>query len=198
MPQQVLAPAGTDAAGACPPRNTAGTFLEPAHWYALRVRSNTEWKVQEALDGLEVESFLPTWSEKVKWSDREKLVTRPLIPGYLFMRTACHEDLHFALQISGVVQVLPSSMKPLAIDNEEIENLRRIASLKLRARPCEYVAGDQVVVESGPLAGMKGIVQRTRGSVHVVVSIELLRRSVRVELDADTLTRYSPPAEVAA
>jgi transcription antitermination factor NusG len=192
MPQLVPLSRGTDAAGACLPVE-AGTFHNSPLWYALRLRSNTEWKVQEALDGLQIESFLPTWSEKVKWSDREKVVTRPLIPGYLFMRSAQREDLHFALQISGVVQILPSSMKPLAIDNEEIENLRRIATSKLRARPCEYVAGDAVMVESGPLAGMKGIVQRTRGSVHVVVSIELLRRSVRVELDADTLTRYSEP-----
>ncbi len=165
-------------------------------WYALRLRSNREFDVAAALTRKSIEVFLPTWQEKVQWSDRDHVTTRPLFPGYLFAQVAEERDMWAVLRTRGVVQVLPDSYHPMPIDEAEIETVRRVVAQKLHVRPCEYLAGDQVVIDSGPLAGVAGVVVRTRGSMHVVVSIEMLRRSVRVELDADTLIRH--PDEVAA
>lgn len=183
---------GTDTAGACP-QPEAGTC--PKAWYALRLAANREFKVQAALDALEIASFLPCWTEKVKWTDREKLVTRPLFPGYVFIASECREDLLAALRVPGVVQLLPNSFNPAPVGDNEIEDVRRVVALKLNARPAEFISGQQVVIDSGPLAGIKGTVVRTRGECHVVVSIEMLRRSIRVELDSDTLIGYSENPE---
>ena len=43
--------------------------------------------------------------------------------------------------------------------------------------------GQQVLIESGPLAGLEGILQQIKGKFRLVVSICLLQRSVSTEVD---------------
>lgn len=158
-------------------------------WYALRVRAQFEFKVCESLTLAGVESFLPTWSEDVQWSDRVKTVVRPLFPGYVFARMSGFREFNRGLQTRGVVQILPDSFNPLAIDEKEIEDVRRVVSSKLAAIPCNFASGDAVTIDNGPLAGVSGVVVKTKGAMRVVVSVEILRRAVSVELDAGTLIR---------
>lgn len=172
------------------------TDNEDPQWYALRIRSNFDFKIQCSLDGLQIESFVPCWTEDVRWSDRTRSIKRPLFSGYVFVKTANREDLLAALRVTGVIQVLPSSFAPVPVDAAEMEMVKRVVASKLHSAPCSYVAGELVLIDSGPLAGVSGVVVRTRGAVHVVVSIELLRRSVRVELDADTLVRSGTTQEI--
>ncbi len=206
----------SDAAEACPPvalkrRDAlppeAGSSADPPHpnrepgsegagitafaprWFALRLRSNREFQVRDALAARGIEVFLPTWSEDVKWTDRWKTTTRPLFPGYVFARLSRSIDFYAALLIRGVVQFLPSSHNPWPIDEREINAVLGVVAAQARAAPCEYQAGERVTIASGPLAGVQGVVVRTRGATHVVLTVEMLRRSIRVELDADTLTR---------
>lgn len=165
--------------------------MTPA-WYALRLKSNREVAVRDALQGQGIETFLPTWSEDVRWSDRVKTTERMLFPGYVFARLGAGKEFYVALSTRGVVQILPNSFRPASVPDCEIEDVRRVVASKLVATPCDYTAGQLVTVDSGPLAGIKGVVVRTRGGSHVVVSVEILRRSVRVELDAETLVKEKP------
>jgi transcription antitermination factor NusG len=43
--------------------------------------------------------------------------------------------------------------------------------------------GQRVRIDSGPLAGVQGILSDCRNAAHVVVSIELLQRSIAVQVD---------------
>jgi transcription antitermination factor NusG len=158
-------------------------------WYALRLKSNREFAVRAALEGVSIETFLPTWSEEVRWSDRMKRTERVLFPGYIFVRLGDGPDFYRAVATRGVVQLLPNSYNPAPISAREIEDVQRVVKSRLTAAPCEYAAGEAVLIDSGPLAGIRGVVVRTRGSMAVVVSVEMLRRSIRVELDAGTLIR---------
>lgn len=177
-------PNGTDVAGArleAPP----GT-LPP--WYALYVMPNAEFVVEDALRADGIETFLPTWLDVTQWSDRKKTIRRPLFPGYLFAHGARQEVLK-VLMLAGVIKILPDNLKPAPVDASEIENVRRALASGLALKPCEYVTGDQVVIDSGPLAGVKGIVQRSKNGTRVVVKIEMLRRAVSVEIDVKDLMK---------
>jgi transcriptional antiterminator RfaH len=153
------------------------------NWYAIYVMSNAEFTVEDALLAYGIESFLPTWADETTWSDRQKTIMRPLFPGYLFARCegAPRDEI---FRIAGVLEVLPSKMKPLPVDPADIENIRLALASGLKMKPCDYVSGDEVLIESGSLAGVKGIVLRTKNGERVVVRIEMLHRSVSVELDA--------------
>jgi transcription antitermination factor NusG len=54
----------------------------------------------------------------------------------------------------------------------------------VRAEPHPYLTvGRRVRITAGPLAGREGILVRWRGQHRVVLSIDLIQRSIRVELD---------------
>ncbi len=156
----------------------------PSSWFALHVHSNAEFVVEDALEASGVEAFLPTWAEETAWSDRVKTTIRPLFPGYLFVK--CPPDrIHAILGgVPGIASVLPTNLNPQPVASDEIENVRRALATRLPAKPCAYVAGDEVLIEKGPMAGIKGIVMRTKAATTVIVRIEMLHRSVSVHVAA--------------
>lgn len=158
-------------------------------WFALRVRAQFEFKVRDSLETAGLEAFLATWSEEVQWSDRKKTTVRPLFPGYVFARMDGFREFNWALQTRGVVQILPDSLNPLAVSDAEIATVKRVMDAKVSAIPCDFTAGETVTIDNGPLAGVSGVVVKTKGSMRVVVSVEILRRAVSVELDAGTLLK---------
>jgi transcription antitermination factor NusG len=178
-------PSGTDGRVAHrDPRTTAPPLSGPA-WFAARLLSNQEFKVEGLLSGAAIEAFLPTFVEETRWTDRSKVITRPLFSGYIFLRIDPAE-LDRARRIAGVVHILGTD-RPEAIPDVEIENVRRALASQGTVEPCPYVAGEAVRIERGPLAGVSGIVKRTAGATRVIVAIEILKRAVSVEIDAADL-----------
>jgi transcription antitermination factor NusG len=137
-----------------------------------------------------MEAFLPTWSEQVQWSDRKKTITRPLFPGYLFVRESGRDIRREMLHVlRGAMNLLPDDFKPMPISDRELENVRLVVASKLESTPCDFHAGESVTIESGALTGVTGVVIKTKGSLRVVVSVEMLRRNISIELDAATLLK---------
>lgn len=191
MPQRDQSP-GTDGREARP--SFAALPRDPA-WFALSVRSNFERRVAERIEREAVETFVPTYPERTLWSDRQKIVDRLILPGYVLIRTSARQAITIAASTPGVVDILGFPNEPSAIPDDEISQFRRVVSSQSRIEPCAYVAGEAIAIESGPLAGVTGVVTRTRGALRVVVAIELLNRAVSVEVDAADLRRTDGPTE---
>lgn len=167
---------------------TDGAKLQGSHWYAFRLRSNRERTVERDLIRAGVHTFLPLYTVTTRWSDRVKTAERALFPGYIFAQ-ADELDLERIIHTRGVVNALGSNYNPTAIAAEEIDLIRRIVSQKAKAvEPCTYQPGQAVRVETGAFAGARGVVQRTKSGRRLVVTLQLIARSVAVELDADTVT----------
>ena len=85
-------------------------------WYAVRTRSNYEFKVSYLLNNRSIKTFYPT---VLKWSrrkDRKIKVARPLFPGYLFVECpATAGDWLEVKKTEGVVNILGTKQAPLAI-----------------------------------------------------------------------------------
>lgn len=160
------------------------------HWYAVRVRANREKAVSRDLQLAGIPEFLPLYKTESKWSDRTKLIDRPLFPGYVFARVPARH-LDSVIRTRGIVQILSSSLHPTPIADEDIAAVRRLIDSKMTLEPCDYQVGELVTVESGALAGQTGRIVRTKGAQRLVVLLDLkiMSRAVSVELDADTVTR---------
>jgi transcription antitermination factor NusG len=169
----------THVAECCPPFQQ----FAQKHWYAVRTRSQQERKVQAALIAEGIDEFFPIYREEVRWSDRTKVVERPLFPGYLFCRCLGVHVLA-VLQISGVLQILGSNLTPLAIPDSEIASVRPVCASLANASPCAHVVGEAVTIARGPLAGVEGVIKRVKGALRLIVAIELLGRGMSVEIDA--------------
>jgi transcription antitermination factor NusG len=162
-------------------------------WYALHVRPRFESTVEQQLGGKGYEVFLPTYAIKRRWSDRIKTVIQPLFPGYVF----CRFDVNARLPIlvtPGVNSIIGVGKTPVPVNLEEITAIRSVMDSGVASFPCDYIRdGESVRVESGPLEGLVGIVQRSKNSERLVVSLTLLMRSVSVEIDRTWVKRVGKP-----
>ena len=154
-------------------------------WYALRVRSNFERKSADLLSQKGLEEFLPTYRRRHRWSDRMKWVERPLFPGYLFCRFDAQNWLP-VLQTPGVVHAVGIAGKPVPVEESEIESLRTLVRSSVPLFPQAFLrVGQKVLIRSGPLAGVEGILEQFEKNCRITVSVSLLQRSVSAEIDAE-------------
>jgi transcription antitermination factor NusG len=152
-------------------------------WYAAYTCANHEKRVAAELGARGVEQFLPLFGSVRRWKDRWVNLDLPLFPGYVFVRLALRDRLR-VIQIPRVVRLVGFGGLPTALPDTEMEIMRSGLSGRLRAEPHPFLTeGHRVRVRSGPLAGMRGILLRRRGKARFVISVELIMRSMAVEMD---------------
>src|SRR5438046_5308789 len=153
------------------------------HWYAAYTCAQHEKRVAAELDVRAVEHFLPLHRSVRRWKDRHVKLELPLFPGYVFVRLALRDRLR-VVQIPSVVRLVGFNGLPTALPDEEMEILRVGFRQSLRAEPNPFLtAGRHVWITGGPFAGLVGILKRKKGYFRVVVSLELIQRSVAVDVD---------------
>lgn len=154
-----------------------------SQWFAVRTAAGREKAVASQLELKGYEEFLPLYRSKRQWSDRIKEMDLSLFPGYLF----CRFDFNHRLPIlitPGVKLIVGYGKIPTPVSDAEIEALRRVVASGAAAEPHEYLSiGQRVRVREGSLAGVEGILLHVKNTCRIVLSVELLRRSVSVELD---------------
>ena len=152
-------------------------------WFALKVKARWEGTVVAHLRYRGYDPFLPTYVRKSQWADRMKSTELPLFPGYLF----CQLDLRSRLPIltaPGVNYIVGIGQAPEPIPEQEIESLRRVVGSGLFYEPHPYLTTGQFVqVEQGSLAGLVGRVLLQKSASRLIISIDLLMRSVSTEID---------------
>jgi transcription antitermination factor NusG len=157
-------------------------YLE-TRWYAAYTCANHEKRVAEQLAQRSVEHFLPVYQVMRRWKDRKMCLQLPLFPGYVFARLALLDRLR-VMQIPSVVCLVGSNGRPSALPEEEIERLKASLAHGIRAEPHPFLTvGRRVRIQAGPLRGMRGILLRRKTNLRVVLSIDLLQRSIVVDVD---------------
>jgi transcription antitermination factor NusG len=153
-------------------------------WYAAYTWSRHEKTVVEHLRQRDVESFLPLYETVRRWNNGRHRVQLPLFPSYVFVRMELRNKLR-VLQVPGLVQLVTFQGSPAALPDAEIETLRSALSAGILAQPYRYLSvGSKVEICRGPLQGMRGILLRHQGQFRVVLSVEMIMRSIVVEVDA--------------
>lgn len=152
-------------------------------WYALKVRTGAEPRVKTSLGHKGYDVFLPTWLDCRPYSDRVKKIQAPLFSGYLFCRLDIEHRLP-VLTTSWVDSIVSFGGEPCPIEEREIAAIQRVVAAGSGPIPWPYLCnGDRVRVQFGPLAGIEGFVLRADGKERLILSLDLLQRSVAVEID---------------
>jgi transcription antitermination factor NusG len=165
-------------------------------WYAIHTRYQNEQAVAKSLLHKGFSVFLPTYNSLHRWSDRKKLVTLPLFPGYLFFADEINRWIQI-LSTPGVNAIIKIGNVPAEIPNDEIVAIRRIVESTLRVEPHPFLSsGDLVRITSGPLEGLEGMVSRKKDALRLVLSIRILGQSASVEIDGCVVERVGPPRPI--
>ena len=158
-------------------------------WYALTVKHQHEAAVGSALAFKGFEALAPTYRARQRWSDRVKEIELPLFAGYVFCRFAFNQRIE-VMDVPGVAKVVEFGGQPAEISEREIAAIRTVMDSKLPVRPWPYLKpGDRVRVELGPLRGLEGtLLREEKDCLQLVIGIEMLQRSLAVEVEADMVT----------
>jgi transcription antitermination factor NusG len=158
-------------------------------WYALYTRHQHEKIVQRNLEGKGFEAFLPLYTTGHYWKDRIKRVSLPLFPCYVFLRGPVAHWLP-VLTTPGVHTVVGFGGQPASIASAEVEAIRTVVESPVKAEPHPFLrCGDRVRVTAGPLQGLEGILLRKKNWWKLLLSVEMLQRSVAVEIDIAMIER---------
>lgn len=167
------------------PQSTSTDVKSLNSWYALRVRSNFEWVVAAALRERGFEEYLPTYRSRRRWSDRVKEVESPLFPGYVFSRFSLQNRLPI-LTAPGVLHVVGTGRIPQQVAESEILAVQAMVRSGAPLMPWPFLrVGQRVALERGPLAGLEGILVVVKNTSRIVVSVDLLQRSIATEVESD-------------
>ena len=153
------------------------------NWYALYTCPRHEKRVAEQIELRDISCFLPLYRSVRRWKDRRKELELALFPGYVFVHIALQDRLQ-VLQVPGAVRLVTFNGQPAALPEQEIECLRNRQSSFGTIEPHPYLCvGRRVRVRSGPLQGLEGIIRRSKDKCRVVFSLDLIMRSVAIEVD---------------
>ena len=167
--------------------------MEPMtpRWRVLWTSSNCEQLVSDQLAAKGFEMFLPTVESWCRRGGVRRLSRVPLFRGYLFLRHAMDKASYLEVyRTRGLVRLLGERWDRLeAVSDSEIEGIRRVVHADLPILPYPYLReGQRVRITKGPLADVEGILVRANPKKGLlVVSVNLLRRSIAVQLDCTLL-----------
>lgn len=165
--------------------------------YALRVKSRHEKSVAQALELQGYEQLLPLYERRYRWTHANSRTVRirrlPLFPTYVFCRFDAERCLPI-VKTPGVLNIVSFARSPVPLAETEITAVQRIAESRCPIAPHPPLQiGSYVQIRQGPLSGLSGFLERSKGRCHLVVGISLLQRAVSVEVKPDWVVPSAPP-----
>jgi transcription antitermination factor NusG len=157
-------------------------------WHVLWTHSHCEDLVHDQLTAKGFRPFLPTLQVWSRRRGRRHQIRVPMFPGYLFVSGGLDKQAHVEVRKTrGLVGILGGSWDhPAVVPAPEVEAIRGVVDAQLPAMAYPYLKeGRKVRIVDGPLRDVQGILVHNRAERGLVVlSVELLQRSVAVEVDA--------------
>ncbi len=159
--------------------------LEEPRWYAIHTRARHESKVAGVLLEKGVTAFLPLIPEVHQWSDRRKVIPVPLFSCYAFVQLSSFIETRLCvLKTPGVIGLVGIHGIGIPIPDKQIEDIKTLLAHEDACAPYPFLkVGRRVRIRGGSLAGVEGILVGKNSDRSLVVSIEMIQRSMAVRID---------------
>ena len=163
-------------------------------WYAGYTASRHEKRVAEHFAQRGVEHFLPLYETIHRWNNGRHRVQLPLFPGYIFVRIALQDRLR-VIEVPGFVRLVGFNSLPCPLPEADINRMKEALNKGVLAEPYPYLTvGTRVEIRNGPMQGMTGILLRRQNKCRVVISVDLIMRSMIVEVEAGDVVPVRRPS----
>ena len=148
-------------------------------WHVIYIRPGFVRKVAASLSEQEIEFFLPTRVEIRQWHDRKKKIEAPVFPGYVFVRVG-QKDMVKIYNVAGFVRFLMTGDVIDSLTDQEVDAMKRLFRSDYQIADFDNYEGVPVRIIDGPLIGLQGYLEGIQENGRVMVSIEILNKSVKV------------------
>lgn len=172
--------------------DTKENHLHPTKpkWFAVNTRSKSEKVVSRLLQAKAIEHYLPLQKVTRRYTRKIKTHEIPLISCYIFVKII-KGDYVRVLETENVVKFIKFSKNLIAIPDEEIELMKLVVGEgdQVEAHQGRFREGDPVEVVGGRLTGIKGTLLEIQGKKQVVVELENVGYSLKMNIDASMLRK---------
>jgi transcriptional antiterminator RfaH len=159
-------------------------------WYAVYTNPRAEKQVFIRLVEDGIEAFLPLQKTFRRWSDRKKLVEKPLLSSYVFVKVV-PRNFPKVYKTPGVVKFIIFEGQPASIPQNQIDNLRLIinSDAEIEVTSEKFEKGDTVEVVTGALVGLTGELIKIGGKKRVIVRIDRLDQNLVLTIPVSFLKK---------
>jgi len=166
------------------PHALPGDALAGLQWYAVQTMPRHEKKVTAELQQKQLQAYLPLFSEEREWSDRRISVATPLFPGYVFVKIPQDQNTRVTvLRTLGVRNFVGTRGTGDPIPEAEIEGVRAVLSRGIPFNVSPFLnVGERVRIVDGSLEGVEGILIAVNGDKSLIISVELIQRSLAMRV----------------
>jgi transcription antitermination factor NusG len=136
------------------------------------------------LEGQGFTTFLPLSQQLREWSDRRKVIEFPLFPGYAFLQMIYEPEARLkVLRTEGVVSFVGCHGQGIPIPDQQIEHIQTLLANKVPLENHPFLkVGQRVRIRGGALNGTEGLLVGHDSDRTLVISVELIQRSVSIRL----------------
>ncbi len=167
----------------CNPENIFDLDLDSLRpWWVARTKSRQEKALAWSLKKAGISYYLPLVARPQKNRERLRISIVPLFTGYLFLR-GTHLERYESLRTGRVAQVIP--VEDQVSLRKELQGISMV-TMEKRLELCDFVKkGQKARVIYGPFAGVEGIVERKKNRTRLILTVQVIRQAVRVEINID-------------
>lgn len=161
-------------------------------WYVLYVKSCWEKKVHKSLEEISLESFLPQVKTIRQWSDRKKVIMKPLFPSYVFVYINSSLGFHKALSVNGAFSYIRFGKEYARVQEKEVnqikfligdENIEGVEVTTQRPK-----VGEVKKIAHGPLEGLDCEIIKVSNLNKIIVRMESLQQNITATIPLHILS----------
>lgn len=158
-------------------------------WHVIYVKSRWEKRVYESLKEISLEPFLPLTKTLRQWSDRKKVIFRPLIPSYVFVNLNSPKEFHKALSVDGACSFIRFGKEYAKVTDKEINNMKFLVEdqniIDLETNYQAPKVGEVRKINYGSLQGLECEVLKVNNTNKIVVRIDSLQQNIIATVPAN-------------
>ncbi len=151
-------------------------------WYVLYVRSCQEKKVHNLLQENQLESYLPMTKTVRQWSDRKKVISKPIFPSYVFVKLNTSLEFYNALTIEGACAYIRFGNEYARVKEDEISKIKLFIDSEdvddIKISNCSFEVGEIKKINFGSLRGLECEILKVNNTNKMVVRIDSLQQNI--------------------
>jgi len=158
-------------------------------WFILQFKANSHNQATKNLNRQGFETFLPLHNTTSRKLSRFVNTSKPLFPGYMFVRFDRAKPEWYKINNTyGVSQLITFNSILKSIPTTFVDSLMKRYDLSGKLIPAEKLKkGDHVTVLTGPFANFIATVEEYEADQRIWVLIDLMGRKSRIQTQSDTL-----------
>ena len=159
-------------------------------WFILQFKSNSHHLAAKNLNRQGFETFLPLHDTTSRKLSRFINTSKPLFPGYMFIKfDRAESEWHKINSTYGVSRLITFNSILKSIPTIFVDHLMERYDLSGKLIPIQKLKrGDQVTVLKGPFANFIATVEKYEADQRIWILMDLMGRKTKIQTPSDNLT----------